>query len=208
MRKTIALALIALIAALAFFWYAAQRGAADRALAPATAATAPRSTSTSPASAPSGAAGAPPALPAGDPADPAPPSLPTAGGAQAYPVDLDALRARLPDNLYWSTGAPTDDEKILKARADRARLTNQLFGKVQSNTASDEEIEGYYAERRRMSEDYIQFAELVLAEYGAQLPEEHIGLYELSIRLHRVRLGEIPRDMNEALARRRARKRP
>ncbi len=200
MRKTITLALIAMVAVLAFFWQASRRSTAERQPAPAPAVSTPQSTSRAPA-APAIAAAAPPA---NDPADP-PPAIAAAGGASAYPVDLDALRARLPDNLYWTLGAPTEDENALRARSDRARQINELFGKVQSTTASEEEIQQYYAERRRVSDDYIQFAELVLAEYRDQLPEDQIGLYELSVQLHRARLEEIPRDLADALARRRAR---
>ena len=122
----------------------------------------------------------------------------------AYPVNLDALKRRLPDNLYWTLGAPTKDAAVLRARAERKTRENDLYGKVLSTTATEDEIRSYYADRSRVSRDYIQFAELVLAEHRDQLPEEHIGLYEMSIRLNKARLEENPRDMEEALARLRA----
>ncbi|WP_437755432.1 hypothetical protein [Sorangium sp. So ce1389] len=120
---------------------------------------------------------------------------------RGYPVDLERLRAQLPDNLYWQLGAPTDDPRELEARAGEQKRWEDLFGKVQSNTASEEEVRRYYEHSRRVSEDYIQFASLVLAQHRDELPERDQGLYELSIQMHRSRLAEIPRQIEGALAR-------
>jgi hypothetical protein len=195
MRKRIALAVVALIAlalVLALFWHAREPSTSD---------TTTRATAPTSAPSPSSSASAPSAI---APATPALPELPAPADDSAYPVNLEELRRRLPDNMYWTLGAPTEDADTLRLRSERARQSNELYGKVLSTTASEEEIRRYYAERRRVSEDYIEFAELVLSEYREELPEEHIGMYELSIRLHRARLVEIPRDQDEALARRRA----
>lgn len=126
----------------------------------------------------------------------------TAGSG--YPVDLERLRAQLPDNLYWQFGAPTDDPREIDERAGEQKRWEELFGKVQSNTASEEEILRYYEHRRRVSEDYIQLASLVLAQHGDELPERDHGLYELSIEMHHSRLAEIPREIEDALARKQA----
>lgn len=120
-----------------------------------------------------------------------------------HPVDLDELRELLPDNLYWETSVPTKDEEVLRKREEEARRWNVLFGKVQSNTATEEEIHQYFEHRRRVSEDAIAFASTVLERYGAQLPEQEQGLYALSIRMHRTRLDELPRQQEEALDRKR-----
>jgi hypothetical protein len=126
---------------------------------------------------------------------------PSALDRAAYPVDLERLREKLPDNLYFRLGAPTEDTDILAAREEEERRWNDLYGKVQSNTATEEEIQRYYDHRRALSEDYIKFAELVLAEYGDKLPEQDRGLYELAIKMHRGRLGEIPKQIEDARAR-------
>jgi nitroimidazol reductase NimA-like FMN-containing flavoprotein (pyridoxamine 5'-phosphate oxidase superfamily) len=42
---------------------------------------------------------------------------------------------------------------------------------------------------------------MVLEEYGEELPEQEAGAYELSIRMHAGRLREIPRQREEARAR-------
>lgn len=201
MRKTIGLALIALVALLVLLWQTvAPTGSEHAEQAPAV--PAPQATQPRPE------IQLPERLAAGPPDQVEPVAAPPSAASSAFPVDLEQLRRRLPDNLYWTLGAPTEDRETLRERDERARRSNELYGKVLSSTASDEEIAAYYAERRRVSEDYIEFSALVLAEYRDQLPEEQVGLYELSINLHRARLVEIERDKGEALARRRARGAP
>lgn len=144
------------------------------------------------------------ALPSGPEDAEAPAEGPEDEPGEVYPVDLERLRAKLPDNLYWQLGAPTQDPQVLRLRAEEEHRWNELFGKVQSNTATEEEIHRYYDHRRQVSEDYLAFAKLVLAEYGDKLPERDRGLYELSIKMHTTRLEEIPRQTEEALRRREA----
>ncbi|WP_437306216.1 hypothetical protein [Sorangium sp. So ce388] len=131
----------------------------------------------------------------------APEDAPEDAAGRGYPVDLERLRAQLPDNLYWQLDAPTDDPRVLQARTGEQKRWEDLFGKVQSNTASEEEVRRYYEHSRRVSEDYIQLASLVLAQHRDELPERDEGLYELSIQMHRSRLAEIPRHIESALAR-------
>ncbi|HEY0993037.1 MAG TPA: hypothetical protein VGD80_38555 [Kofleriaceae bacterium] len=125
----------------------------------------------------------------------------TIGSAAAYPVKLDALRARLPDNRYWALGAPTADPAVARVRAERAERDNAALGKIQADEASREDILAYYAERRAISTDYLQLAEIVLTEQGDRLPERDRGMFELSVTLHRARLQQIDRDESDALAR-------
>ncbi|MBN8468639.1 hypothetical protein JYJ95_19175 [Corallococcus exiguus] len=121
-----------------------------------------------------------------------------------YPVDLEAMRAKLPGNLYWELDAPTKDPEELRRREGVKAKWNALFGKVQSNEASEEEVHQYYEHRRQVSEDAIAFATTMLQDYGDKLPSEHRGLLELSVNMHRTRLAEIPRQEAEALSRREA----
>jgi hypothetical protein len=138
--------------------------------------------------------------PSADPAAP-PGSDPADQSGNEYPVDLERLRARIPDNLYWRLDAPTQDPQVLQMRAEEEKRWNDLYGKVLSGTASEEEIRRYYDHRRRLSEDYVAFARLVLQEYPAELPERDRGLFQMSIEMHTTRLAEIPRQIEEALAR-------
>jgi hypothetical protein len=120
-----------------------------------------------------------------------------------YPVDLEELRARIPDNRYWELGAPTKDPAVARERAARALRANEVFGRTQTGEASEPEIRAYYAEQQRVSQDYLQLSLLVLKEKGEQLSERDRGLFELSVNLHRARLKQIERDLADALARRR-----
>ena len=154
--------------------------------------------------APSPASAARSSLPDTSGADDTPPPGRTAEAiehAEPYPVSLDALRARLPDNRYWALGAPTSDPAIARARAERARRDNTAFGRIQANEATPGEIRAYYTERRAISKDYLELTELVLAEQGDRLPERDRGMFELSATLHRARLQQIDRDETDALAR-------
>lgn len=130
------------------------------------------------------------------------PSSPSSAEPRAeHPVKMEELRARLPGNLYWEMDAPTNDPQVLQKRAEAQRKWNELFGKVQSGDASEEEIHRYYDYRRKLSEDYLAVANLMLTEGGDQLPESDRGLLELGIRMHQDRLEAVPRQVEEALAR-------
>lgn len=118
-----------------------------------------------------------------------------------HPVDLEALRSAMPDNVYWSMGAPTSDPEVLAfRRTEKARWEAEL-GKIQSGTASEDEIEAYFQHRERVSKDYIAFAEAVLEAHGSSLPPQEVGLYALSKEMHQTRLDELPTDRSEALER-------
>jgi hypothetical protein len=119
-------------------------------------------------------------------------------------VDLDALRNELPDNLYWKMASPTSDPAVIEEReAERARW-NVEYGKVLSNTATADEVDGYYAYRYRLSSDYVQFATYLLSDYGDDLAPRDVGLLKVAIELHLARLEEIPRQIAEAHERREA----
>ncbi len=118
-----------------------------------------------------------------------------------YPVKFDELRKKLPDNLYWETTAPTQDPAELQKRAEAKRKWNEVFGKIQSGDATEEEIHRYFDYRRKLSEDYITLANQMVADYGDKLPENDKGLIDLSIRMHQDRLKEVSRRTQEALER-------
>jgi hypothetical protein len=127
---------------------------------------------------------------------PAPPS-----SADDYPVDLAQLRSEIPDNLYWENDAPTEDAALLLRRETSRKEWNELFGKVQSNSATEAEIRRYFEHKRKLSQDYLELTSLILTRYGPQLPERDRGLYTLGAQLHRGRLGEIDGELRDALAR-------
>jgi hypothetical protein len=118
-------------------------------------------------------------------------------------VDLDAVRDALPDNLYWKMSAPTTDPAEVARREEERDRWNREYGKVLSGTATEEEIDAYFALRRTISEDAIAFSDHLLDHYGDVLPERDVGLLELARRLHRARLEEMPRRMADARDRKR-----
>ncbi len=116
-------------------------------------------------------------------------------------VDLEAIRREMPDNLYWQVAMPTQDARVLREREDERARWNTEYGKVLSGNASEEEISSYYAHRRRLSTDYVEFTSYVLDHHGDELSEQDVELLELARRLHLARLEEYPRQNQVALER-------
>ncbi len=116
-------------------------------------------------------------------------------------MNLERLRAELPNNRYWIDSAPTDDPEVLKRRETEAAAWNDLHGKVLSGTATTDEIRTWVDHRRQVSEDAIEIAQRLLAEHGSELPDRDRGLLELAIEMHRTRLDELPRQESDAQAR-------
>lgn len=146
---------------------------------------------------------------AGAPSDPAPRGARGLDGladpAVAWSkVDLDAVRAQMPDNLYWKLSMPTKDAALLREREEVRGYWKQQYGKVLSNTATEEEVRAYYAHRQRLSADSVEFAAHLLDHYRDVLPERDLGLLELARELHLARLEEYPRNLSDALERREA----
>jgi len=116
-------------------------------------------------------------------------------------VDLDEVRKAMPDNLYWKLSAPTKDAEILKWREEERNRWNVEYGKVLSGTASEKEIRDYYDQRGQLSGDYVEFATYLVDHYGDKLPERDVNMLKLARKLNQARLEEIPRKIEEALAR-------
>jgi len=119
-------------------------------------------------------------------------------------VDLEAVRKALPDNVYWTMSAPTQDPDVLRRRAEERERWNAEYGKILSNTATEEEIAAYYGERDRIYSDYVAFATYVLENHGRDLSLRDVGLLKVAVELNLARLEEIPRQMEEARERSKA----
>jgi hypothetical protein len=129
-------------------------------------------------------------------ADPLSPMVDTADAwAQ---VDFDEIRAAMPDSLYWKMAFPTKDPKLLEERDKIRAEWNVQFGKVQSNTATDEEIDAYYADQQKLSNDYLEFLVYLAQHYGNVVPRGEIGALKLAGEMHLARLEEMPRKIAEA----------
>lgn len=125
----------------------------------------------------------------------------SAGQALPRAVDLEALREKTPDNLYWQMDAPTSDPEVLRLRAEEKKSWETLRGLVVSNTASNEQIDQYFDHQTKVSQDYLELSTRILEDYGDDLPDQEAGAHELSSKLHAQRLREIPRQREEARAR-------
>lgn len=148
---------------------------------------------------------APPAAAPGGEDDADDPLTPRHHGRNPWAaVDLEEVRAALPNNTFWRMAAPTTDPEVLRAREEERQRWNVEYGKVLSNTATKEEVDAYFAHRQQMSTDYIQFAAYLLKNYWQKLGTRNEGLLKLAIKLHLARLEEIPRQMAEANQRREA----
>lgn len=194
-RALLSVALLVAVAAAAWLWWRA--GTPDpAAIAPASPVagmdTAAATTTTAPAG--TGARG-PADLDAGLPLE----DLPATPWAH---VDLDAIREVMPDNLFWKMAMPTRDEAVIAERAKERERWNVEYGKVLSGNATAEEVDAYYAERQRLSQDYVEFATYLLAEYGDVLTVRDVGLLKVAIELNLARLEELPRRIVEAHERR------
>ena len=116
-------------------------------------------------------------------------------------VDLEEVRRAMPDNLYWELGAPTTDPAVILEREQERARWNEEFGQVLSGNASEATMHDYFAQRHRLSSDYVEFASHLLDHYGDVLPARDKGLLEFSVTMHQARLQQMPRRLVEALER-------
>jgi hypothetical protein len=122
-------------------------------------------------------------------------------------IDLREARELMPDNLYWTLGAPTKDPQVLAERDQEKERRNQEYGRVLSGDASEEEVRAYYDYRRRLSSDYVEFAEFMQRRFKGKGPDEFQGMLDLALKLNAERLAQIPADEQDALERARERAR-
>jgi hypothetical protein len=190
---------IALATGVAVWWSVGRGGAKPPPTLPASPAIAARTPATTAAANRRRSTGAPKRIkPSDEPLDHDPLKALEPGQAGWDAVDLEAVRAAMPDNIYWTMSAPTDNPAVLQEREEERERWNTEYGKVLSNTATPEEIDAYYAHRQRLSNDYIEFGVYLLEHYGEDLPRQDVGLLKVAIELHVARLEEIPRQIMEA----------
>lgn len=139
------------------------------------------------------------AAPSEDQAYKADPLNPTLDTAEAWGrIDFDEIRRALPDSMYWKMAFPTKDPALL---AERQRIRDEWSAqsaKIQSNTATDEEIDAYYAAQQQLSNDYLEFLVYLADHWGNEVPRSEIGALKLAGEMHLAKLEEIPRRIAEA----------
>ena len=195
LRRTVAIAALAVACAVAWLWLEREPATPEQSPAPIEVAEAP-------------ADEAPTASePEAEPERELHPPLALEGeGAMDEPgafasIDLEAARAALPDNLYWETGAPTQDPRLLGDRERAKVYWNEQYGKMLSGTGTEEEIKAYFDRRMHQSSDYVRFVDYVLEHQGGELSEQDLKLLHLAKRLHLARLQEVPQKLQEAFDR-------
>jgi hypothetical protein len=195
-RAVLGSSIAAIAAAIALFWWFSRPE-----VGPGPGPHAPDPTGPPVAAAPVAADPQPPA-PAEADAEPDPSEGMFDASAMAWSnVDLDEVRAALPDNSYWERSAPTTDPELLRRREEERAYWEEQYGKVLSNTASEEEVRAYYAHRQQLSTDAIEFSSYLLDQYGDVLPERDVGMLMLAQKLHLARLEELPRELEDARGR-------
>ena len=116
-------------------------------------------------------------------------------------LDLREAKALMPDNLYWKWAAPTKDPDVLAEREEERRRRNEEYGRVLAGDANEDDVRAYYDHRRKISEDYLEFAEFMSRRYRNSDNKEFVGMLELATKLHTQRLAELPGELENALAR-------
>lgn len=147
---------------------------------------------------------APTATPPGPPSDAPPLENPVGTGLRlAWPgVDLEEVRQALPRNAYWELGAPTEDPEVQRRRAEEKVDRNRRFGLVQAGTASVAQVDAYYDERERISEDYVVLTSHLLETYPDLIPERDVAMLELARDMNAKRLLQLPQERARAHDRR------
>ena len=116
-------------------------------------------------------------------------------------IDLREAQAIMPDNLYWQLGAPTSDPEVLAAREEEKKRRNEEYGQVLSGDANAEQVDAYYDYREQISTDFLELSEWLKNRYAGKVNDEFEGMLDLSVKLHKARLAQIPADRQDAIAR-------
>jgi len=110
----------------------------------------------------------------------------------AYPVKLDALAPRIPNNRYWTLGAPTSDQRSPSCAPRAPSKTTARLGRITRNEATPEEIARTTPSGARVSRDYLELSDSCSGQ------GETLGARSRHVRaqrnLHRSRLQQIERD--------------
>ena len=117
-------------------------------------------------------------------------------------VNLSALQADMPDNLYWEMGAPTQDESVKEIRKEKREYWRQQANKIHANLAEEQEIRDYYSYQNALSEDYVTLTSELIKRNGQDLPDQDYQMLILAAKLHLGRLQEIPAQLARAIEQR------
>lgn len=117
-------------------------------------------------------------------------------------VDLEAVREIIPNNLFWTMSAPTDDETVLAAREAKREELKMIETKMMARHATEQEIRDYYSYQTKLSEDYVMAVTEIINRYGHVIPDEDYSGPTLARTLHMSKLQEMPSKLTQALEQR------
>lgn len=120
-------------------------------------------------------------------------------------IDLREAKTLMPDNIYWQQGAPTKDPDELARREAEKKKRNEEYGRVLAGDASEDEVRAYYDYKKRVSEDYLEFAEFMARRYRSSDHKEMVGLLDMATKMHAEKLSQLPAELEDSLARARER---
>ena len=118
-------------------------------------------------------------------------------------IDLEALKEKYPNNLYWEMAAPTQDEALKEQRKDTRDYWRQQRNQISANLADEYTIREYYTYQNALSEDYVAVTDDILDNYSEGLSESDYRMLLMANRLHAKRLQEIPGQLDKSLQHRR-----
>lgn len=118
-------------------------------------------------------------------------------GAPPFAPDMDRLRDELPGNL----AIPPRDKNERWMRDEAKKSRNELFGRISSNIASDDEVHSYYDEQALLTRDSIAMLEWILKEHEEEMGERDLSRHHFLLDQFKKRLAAIPDREARALTR-------
>lgn len=112
-------------------------------------------------------------------------------------VDKKLLRKQFPDKIDL---IPITDEEV-EARKRVIRKNYERFGQILANKATKEEINLYFDEKTRLTEDRIEILDYAISEFSGQLSEDGIRRQTNTLMILERQLSKIQERRERAMAR-------
>ena len=114
-----------------------------------------------------------------------------------FSPDLEAMRKALPGNQ--AIPAVDENEKWIRKEADKAR--RELYGRISSNVATDEEVNAYYYEQETLAQDSIAMLKWILDNHSHEMGKDDLARHTFLLEQFKKRLKAIPVRKERAMTR-------
>ena len=114
-----------------------------------------------------------------------------------FSPDLEAMRKALPGNQ--AIPAVDENEKWIRKEADKAR--RELYGRISSNVATDEEVNAYYYEQETLAQDSIAMLKWILDNHAHEMGKDDLARHTFLLEQFKKRLKAIPVRKERAMTR-------